>query len=106
VTDETTAKAILAVVSAACIAAFVWAAVATARTPLPRSMLDHIPQKVANAGDRLWRVPQYWEHDDSKDVLYDPYFAEDGLILPPHEAPKDPELARILEQIAKNAPSP
>jgi hypothetical protein len=78
----------------------------TARTTLDKTMLERIPQKLAPAGERMWRVPAYWERDDEHDVVYDPYFVEDGLMLPSHAPPKDPELRRILELIAKNAPSP
>ena len=85
---------------------FAWAAVQTARTPLERTMLQRIPQKLAGAGERLWRVPDYWKRDEEHDVLYDPYFAGDGLLLPAREPPQDPELVRLLDLIAKNAPSP
>jgi len=89
-----------------CVGGFAWAAVQTARTPLEQTMLQRIPQKLASAGDRVWRVPVYWEKDDVHDVLYDPYFVDDGMTLPAHAPPKDPALARILDLIAKNAPSP
>ena len=55
-------------------------------------------------------MPAYWKRDDDSDVLYDPYFVDDdghhALMLPTHQPPKDPELRRILDIIAKNAPSP
>jgi hypothetical protein len=69
-------------------------------------MVERIPQKLAAAGERMWRVPAYWEHDDEHDVVYDPYFADGGMILPSHAPPKDEALRRILDLIAKNAPSP
>jgi rhomboid protease GluP len=103
---STAARAVLVALTVVFIGAFGWAAVQTARTPLEETMLSRIPQKLARAGDRTWRVPAYWEHDDAHDIEYDPYFVDDGLMLPAPAPPKDPELARILEAIAKNAPSP
>jgi rhomboid protease GluP len=100
------ARVVLVAVALVFVAGFGWAAVATARTPLDKTMLEHIPQKLAAAGERMWRVPAYWERDDEHDVVYDPYFIDDGLMLPSHAPPKDPALARILDLIAKNAPSP
>ena len=100
------ARAFLVVLALVFVGGFGWAAVQTARTPLEKTMLERIPQKLANAGDRIWRVPAYWERDEEHDILYDPYFAEDGLVLPTHAPPRDPQLARILDLIAKNAPSP
>jgi len=100
------ARAVLLALALVCVGGFAWAAVQTARTPLEQTMLQRIPQKLASAGDRVWRVPAYWEKDDVHDVLYDPYFVDDGMTLPAHAPPKDPALARILDLIAKNAPSP
>jgi membrane associated rhomboid family serine protease len=103
---STAARALLIVVALVFVGGFAWAGVMTARTTLEKTMLERIPQKMAAAGERMWRVPAYWERDDEHDVVYDPYFVEDGLMLPSHTPPKDPELRRILELIAKNAPSP
>jgi rhomboid protease GluP len=100
------ARAVLIALAAVFAAGLCWATVETVRTPLATTMLEHIPQRLGAAGDRMWRVPAYWLKDPDHDVLYDPYFAEDGLILPSHEPPHDPVLARILEAIAKNAPAP
>jgi membrane associated rhomboid family serine protease len=103
---STAARAVLVALALVFVGGFAWAAVQTARTPLEKTMVERIPQKLAAAGERVWRVPAYWEHDDEHDVLYDPYFADDGMMLPAHAPPKDPVLAHILDVIAKNAPSP
>ncbi len=103
---STTARALLATVAALFLVGFAWAGVATARTSLERTIVERIPQKLATAGERIWRVPEYWERDAEKDVLYDFYFAEDGLVLPARQPPTDPVLAHLLDRIAKNAPSP
>ena len=103
---STAARALLAVIAAACLVAFAYAAVATARSPLEHTIVERIPQRPAHAGERIWIVPAYWQRDDDKDLLYDPYLAPDGMILPPRERPKDPTLAHLLDRIAKNAPSP
>jgi membrane associated rhomboid family serine protease len=81
---------------------FVWAAVQVARTPLEAS-IARVPTKLVDAGERIWRVPNYWEKDEEHDVVVDPYF---GMMLPPRERPPDPELRRILDGIAKSAPPP
>lgn len=103
---STAARAVLLAIALLFVAGFGWAAVRTARTPFEETILRRIPQKLAAAGDRMWRVPVYWEKDDTHDVLYDPYFVDDGMTLPVRTPPKDPELLRILDLIAKNAPSP
>jgi uncharacterized protein YcfJ len=96
----------LIAVALAFLAGFGWAGLAVARTSLERTVVERIPQKLDSAGDRTWRVPQYWERDADKDVVYDPFLVADGLMLPAHGPPKDPVLGRLLERIAKNAPSP
>jgi membrane associated rhomboid family serine protease len=100
------ARAVIVALALVFVGGFVWAAVETARTPLSQTMVERIPHKRAQAGERIWQVPVYWERDAEHDVVYDPYFVDDGLVLPPREPPKDPELRRILDLIAKNAPSP
>jgi membrane associated rhomboid family serine protease len=100
------ARAIILAIALVFAGGFAWAAVRTARTTLEQTMLERIPQKRAAAGERIWRVPSYWERDEEHDILYDPYFVDDGLVLPSRQPPKDPELRRILDLIAKNAPSP
>ncbi|HEY2743189.1 MAG TPA: rhomboid family intramembrane serine protease [Polyangia bacterium] len=103
---STAARALLAAVAAVFLAGFVWAGVATARTSLERTIVERIPQKLAHGGERIWRVPQYWERDADKDLLYDPYLVDDGVVLPARQPPADPVLAHLLDRIAKNAPSP
>ncbi|HEX8952060.1 MAG TPA: rhomboid family intramembrane serine protease, partial [Polyangia bacterium] len=107
---STAARAVLVALALAFVGGFGWAAVRTARTPLDQTMLQRIPQKLAKAGERTWRVPAYWERDDAHDVVYDPYFIDDSntpeLTLPVQAPPTDPVLARILDLIAKSAPSP
>ena len=103
---STAARAVLVALALVFAGGFAWAGVMTARTTLTHTMIDRIPQKLAAAGERMWRVPVYWERDDEHDVVYDPYFVEDGMMLPSHAPLKDPELQRILDLIAKNAPSP
>ena len=103
---STAARAVLVALALVFVGGFAWAAVQTARTPLEKTMVERIPQKLAAASERVWRVPAYWEHDEEHDVVFDPYFADDGMMLPAHAPPKDPVLAHILDVIAKNAPSP
>ena len=103
---STAARAVLVALALACAGSFAWAAAETAKTPLEVTMLEHIPQKLTAASDRVWRVPVYWEKDDAHDVVYDPYFADEGMMLPARAPVKDPLLGRILDLIAKNAPSP
>jgi membrane associated rhomboid family serine protease len=103
---STTARVLIAALALVFVGGFAWSAVQVARTPLEETMLQRIPQKLAAAGERIWRVPSYWERDDEHDVLRDPYFTDDDMKLPSHQPPKNPELARILDLIAKNASSP
>jgi membrane associated rhomboid family serine protease len=98
------AKAVLVALALVMVGGFAWATVQTVRTPLEKTIVQRIPQKLAPAGERVWRVPSYWKYDEKEDVLYDDYFRE--MALPSHTSPKNPELARILDVIAKNAPSP
>ncbi len=104
------ARAVLVALALLFAGGFAWAGVMTARTSLEETMLHRIPQKLAAAGDRVWRVPEYWKRDDERDVLYDEYFTDDDnrpqLMLPSRTPPEDPELRRILDLIAKSAPSP
>jgi membrane associated rhomboid family serine protease len=98
------AKAVLVALALVMVGGFAWATVQTVRTPLEKTIVQRIPQKLAPAGERVWRVPSYWKYDEKEDVLYDDYFRE--MALPSHTSPENPELARILDVIAKNAPSP
>jgi membrane associated rhomboid family serine protease len=87
----------------------VFALVQVARTSLAAS-IARVPTKLVNAGDRVWRVPSYWEKDQALDIVYDPNFVRSDnhyvMALPPRELPEDPELRHILLTIAKNAPPP
>jgi len=104
------ARVVLVAVALVFLGGFGWAAVETARTPLATTIVDHVPQKLEHAGERIWRVPDYWVREDDKDFVYDPFFVGDDnrpqLMLPARVPPSDPELAAVLDRIAKNAPSP
>lgn len=103
------ARVILVALAVGFAAGFGWATVQVARTSLATT-IARIPTKQAGAGERVWRVPNYWEKDEERDVLFDPYFVtSEGRVemtLPAHGQPEDPELRRILETIAKNSPPP
>jgi rhomboid protease GluP len=99
---STAARAVLIALAVVAVAAFAFATVQVARTPLAAS-IARVPTKLVAAGERVWRVPTYWEKDEEHDVVVDPYFL---MMLPPHELPDDPTLRSILDTIAKNAPPP
>jgi membrane associated rhomboid family serine protease len=54
------ARAIIAAVALAFAGCIGYSFVQVARTSVETSMFEHIPQKLAHGGERIWRVPDYW----------------------------------------------
>jgi membrane associated rhomboid family serine protease len=103
------ARAVVVALTLAALGGFAWAGVACARTPLAATW-DKLPKKTIVVHGKAERVPTYWEYNPEHDFAKDPYLGiQIGVDPGADEAtpsPKDPELERLRDHIAKTARSP